>query len=189
MRTASNWVLGMMVATCLGCGVELTKNEGERRTAGGGGIGGVMTENPMESKPAPVTTPVEPAPTQPAETPPAVQSSEPAAAAPVDSAATPGTVQEKAEAGAGKKGRFEGSGFVVTPIRAFFRTEQKIIYDNIAYNLKLYQAANGNFPKTQEEFDEQIIAANQIKLPELPAGHRYVYDPKKGELMVEKPAP
>jgi hypothetical protein len=183
---ASHWVLGISLATCLGCGVELTKDEGQRRTAGGGGIGGVMTESPMESQAKPAqeaSSPVEPTPTEPAP----AQAVE---AAPADNAtATPGTVQEKAAVGAGKKGRYEGSGFVVTPIRAFFRAEQRIIYDNIAYNLKLYQAANGNFPKTQEEFDEQIIAPNQIKLPELPAGHRYVYDPKKGELMVEKPAP
>ena len=35
---------------------------------------------------------------------------------------------------------------------------------------------------------QKIIKENQIKLPELPFGQRYVYDPKKEQLMVEKPA-
>jgi len=36
---------------------------------------------------------------------------------------------------------------------------------------------------------EKIIKANNISLPELPEGHKYVYDPKLEMLMVEKPAP
>jgi hypothetical protein len=54
--------------------------------------------------------------------------------------------------------------------------------------MQLYEATNGKKPTTHEEFMEQIIRANQIVLPELPAGQRYVYDPETGELMVEKPA-
>jgi hypothetical protein len=46
---------------------------------------------------------------------------------------------------------------------------------------------NGRGPKTHEEFMEKIIRANDIKLPELPSGHRYVYDPVQGELLVEQP--
>jgi hypothetical protein len=36
---------------------------------------------------------------------------------------------------------------------------------------------------------EKIIKANRIRLPALPQGQRYVYDPKQEQLMVEKPAP
>ena len=36
---------------------------------------------------------------------------------------------------------------------------------------------------------EKIIKENMIKLPELPEGHKYVYDPMLKTLMVEKPAP
>ena len=36
---------------------------------------------------------------------------------------------------------------------------------------------------------EKIIKANQIKLPDLPEGDRYQYDPKTEQLMVESPKP
>jgi hypothetical protein len=51
----------------------------------------------------------------------------------------------------------------------------------------LFKATNGNSPKSHEDFMAQIIDANQIHLPELAAGQRYVYDPEKEELMVERP--
>jgi hypothetical protein len=35
---------------------------------------------------------------------------------------------------------------------------------------------------------QEIIAANQIKLPQLPPGEKYVFDPQTQELMVERPA-
>lgn len=55
--------------------------------------------------------------------------------------------------------------------------------------MQLYQATNGHYPRNQQEFETQILQANNIKLPELPPGHKYVYDPKSHELMVERPAP
>ena len=35
---------------------------------------------------------------------------------------------------------------------------------------------------------DRIIKENNIRLPTLPTGNRYVYDPKTGELMIEKPS-
>ena len=40
---------------------------------------------------------------------------------------------------------------------------------------------------SHEEFMEKIVQANNIRLPELPEGHRYLYDPTTNELMVERP--
>ncbi len=34
---------------------------------------------------------------------------------------------------------------------------------------------------------ENIIKANGIALPELPAGQKYVFDPEQAQLMVERP--
>jgi hypothetical protein len=53
--------------------------------------------------------------------------------------------------------------------------------------MNLYQAREGEYPKSHEEFMEKIIKANNIKLAELPPGHRYVYDPATHTLMVEHP--
>ena len=53
---------------------------------------------------------------------------------------------------------------------------------------ELFKATEGRTPKSHEEFMEKIIKANHIHLPTLPEGHRYVYDPKQEQLMVEQPA-
>jgi hypothetical protein len=50
----------------------------------------------------------------------------------------------------------------------------------------MYKGLNGSNPKTHDEFMSKIIQENNIQLPELPPGDKYVYDPEKGELMVEK---
>ena len=51
--------------------------------------------------------------------------------------------------------------------------------------MQLFQATNGHFPKSHEEFMKEIIEFGQIKLPELPEGKSYVYEPKTHQLMVE----
>ena len=103
------------------------------------------------------------------------------------------TTRVKAEVGVGVKGQpLEDPRLVqtiVAPARALFRTEQRVVFEiQIPHAMQLYEATNGKRPATHAEFMEQIIQANQIVLPELPAGQRYVYDPETGELMVEKPA-
>lgn len=101
----------------------------------------------------------------------------------------PGTIREKAEVGVGAKGHGYGQGLVSTPAGAFFRTKERLAFDiQIKHAMNLFKAMENRAPKSHEEFMEKIIRANHIALPELPEGHRYVYDPKTEELMVEKPA-
>jgi hypothetical protein len=89
----------------------------------------------------------------------------------------------------GKQGQGYGGGIYTEPIRQRFRIEQRLIFDQIKHALELHKGLNdGRAPATHEEFMEQIIAANQIQLPELPDGQRYVYDPATEELLVERPA-
>ena len=95
--------------------------------------------------------------------------------------------REVAATGVGKKGRNYGGGIISEPIRQRFRMEQKINFQNVKRAMDLYRAEHGFFPKTEEEFMKRIIKANDIALPELPDGERYVYEPKTGELMVERP--
>ncbi|MHB8971011.1 MAG: hypothetical protein ACYC3X_11355 [Pirellulaceae bacterium] len=108
-------------------------------------------------------------------------------------AAASDTTRVKAEVGVGVKGQtLEDPRLVqmiVAPARALFHTEQRVVFEvQIPKAMQLYEASNGKRPATEAEFMEQIIRANQIVLPELPAGQRYVYDPATGELMVEKHA-
>ena len=96
----------------------------------------------------------------------------------------------KAQKGVGVKGRSldQHEGLFVTPAKAYFTVRERAVFEiQIPEALKLYKATHGNGPKSHEEFMAQIVDANQIHLPELPAGQRYVYDPEKEELMVERP--
>ena len=98
------------------------------------------------------------------------------------------TVRRRAEVGVGEKGQDIGEGIISTPIKAYFSVKQQIAFNiQIPQAMQLYKATNGYAPKTHEDFMSKIIQANFIRLPELPTGHEYVYDPEKEELMVEQP--
>lgn len=102
----------------------------------------------------------------------------------------PETERVVAGKGVGLKGRSldEHEGIYVTPAKTFFTAKEKIQFEiEIPHALALYKALEGNAPKSHEEFMEKIIKANQIKLLELPPGHKYVYDPETEILMVERP--
>ncbi len=95
-----------------------------------------------------------------------------------------------AEVGVAKQGRVIGDkeGFLRTPVKALFTAKQKVAFEfKVKPAVNLYEAENGFKPKTHEEFMEKIIKFNEIEVPELPAGHSYVWDPKVGELMVDRP--
>ena len=102
----------------------------------------------------------------------------------------PGTERVTAKAGEGKRGQSlkNETGIFVEPAKAFFRVEQRAVFEfQIPQALGLFKASEGRAPKSHDEFMAKIIAPNAIKLPELPAGNKYVYDPEREELMVEKP--
>ena len=74
-----------------------------------------------------------------------------------------------------------------------YRTEvAKIAKMKVEYDMKMYEALNGEKPKTYEEFMEKIIKkgrADGIQLPMLPYYQEYGYDVDKQELVViEYPA-
>ena len=90
----------------------------------------------------------------------------------------------KAEPGVGAAGRDLGGGYLGVTFGAYFGAKEKIAFDQMEYALKLFKALNGGPPKSQAEFMDKIIKENGIKLPELPAGKVYEYDPKTGVLNV-----
>jgi hypothetical protein len=100
------------------------------------------------------------------------------------------TERVAAEKGVGAKGRsLDGeSGLLVEPVKAFFSVQEKLAFEvQLKQAMDLYKATNGALPKSHDEFMAQVVKANNINLPELPAGHKYVYDPQQGELQVERP--
>lgn len=124
----------------------------------------------------------------PAEEPAAAET--PAAETPAAPATEPGD-SEKAAVGAGAKGRDYGEGFITTPVATIFRAEELIVFEtHIPKNLSLYKAEHNNQgPKTHEEFMQVIIKDGGVRLPELPQGDEYWYDPKTEQLMVRHPKP
>ena len=93
---------------------------------------------------------------------------------------------KKAEAGVGKKGRGYGGGILTEPIHVKFLVEQRIIFEiQVPKAMQLYKALNNRAPRSHDEFMKVIIKENQISLPPLPPGDRYVYVPESEELMVE----
>lgn len=185
----------------LGCG----DFGGSRRNASGS-AGGAGLVAPDQQVSQPAAAPAGAAPSAPAPAMPAGSAASAAAGQlgqapagqpgpaipglPVAGAAPqqPNMVQEKAQAGVTGKGDYGGPGIVTTPISTYFQAKERIIFEiQIPGAMNLYAAEKGYKPKTQEDFMRDIIQANMIKLPELPAGHKYVYDPQKGELMVEHP--
>jgi hypothetical protein len=69
-----------------------------------------------------------------------------------------------------------------------YRTEvANIAKMAVQHSMDIYEAMNGEKPKTYEEFMEQIIKkdkADGIQLPMLPYYQEYGYDPDKKELVV-----
>ncbi|MCP4816931.1 MAG: hypothetical protein GY888_30830 [Planctomycetaceae bacterium] len=99
--------------------------------------------------------------------------------------------REVAGVGVGKKGRklekHKGTGQIIAqPAVSYFRAKEKIIFEIvIPKNMQLFEATNGRYPKSHDEFMKEIVEFGQIQLPELPEGKSYVYDPKNHQLMVE----
>jgi hypothetical protein len=104
---------------------------------------------------------------------------------------SPNAQRVKADVGVGAKGRGldKFQGVLATPAKAYFTMREKAIFQvQIPHAMQMYQALHGNAPQSHDQFMKEIIQANQIQLPELPTGQRYVYDPQAKELMVERPA-
>jgi hypothetical protein len=142
-------------------------------------------------KPPPPVAPKPVETVQPSANNPATASSTqpPPPPAPFVAPQTPDTNQKEAQVGVGKKGRGYGLGVVATPAASLFAAKERIVFEiEIPEAMKLFKAMNDNKgPKSHDEFMEKIIKENRIKLPELPEGDRYQYDPKTEQLMVQSP--
>jgi hypothetical protein len=138
---------------------------------------GCSNEPPVEQKPASVFDYAAPAPTTAAPVQPATPS-------------PPASERVAAGVGVGKKGRGYGGGIVTEPVHQYFTAKERLAFEvQVPKAMQLYKAEHDNKgPATHEAFMKNIIEANSIPLPELPAGHRYQYDPKSETLMVERPA-
>lgn len=100
-----------------------------------------------------------------------------------------------ADVGVGQRGRtldqYQGGieRMIVEPARTLFAVRERMVFSaQIPQALQLYKATNGRGPISHEDFMRDIVQANNIRLPDLPPGQRYIYDPTSEELLVERPA-
>ena len=106
--------------------------------------------------------------------------------------ASPPLQNQVAGVGVGVKGRsLEGGSdynpakFASGPAAAYFRTKEKIVFEiQIPHTLNAYQALNGRYPRSHDEYMKESIGT-AIKLPQLPKGMVYRYHPETHDLWVE----
>jgi hypothetical protein len=139
-----------------------------------------------DAKPAVAAAAPQPAAGQPAVGETATAQS--TAAAPATTGDRPGYIREKAAVGMGEKGRGYGHGYIAVAAASFWAVKERIALNLIQHAMDLYKADHdGKGPRNHEEFMQKIVKENDIKLPMLPEGHKYEYDPTTEELMVMKP--
>lgn len=193
-------VAGLLLLICSGCGtsapvaqsgppqpsVETTQEPPATATIPGPPAPSTIPGPPAA---APATDPQVFGPPQTQPTPPA-EAAPPAnlPLTPPDPPATP-TETVKADVGVGAKGRsldaYEGP--IVTPAKAYFAVREKAIFQiAIPQAIQLYKAENP-IPLTFEEFKQNVLDPNKIKLPPLPPGHSYEWNPEEEQLMVRRP--
>jgi hypothetical protein len=109
---------------------------------------------------------------------------------PIDPGPAPGMMREVARPGVTGKGGYEEGILapLTTPLNTYWSAKEMAVYEiAIPRAMQIFEFAKERKPNSHEEFMREIIRKNNFKLPELPVGVRYVYDPKRGELMVERP--
>ena len=100
----------------------------------------------------------------------------------------PEPAREKAAVGVGEKGRDYPAD--IYPAATYWAIRERLAFEvQIPKAMQLFKATEGRAPKDHAEFMQRIIKESMIKLPDLPEGDRYVYDPKREELMVEHTGP
>lgn len=73
---------------------------------------------------------------------------------------------------------------VTGPLQAYGPMVEQISKTHIAHALDLFNASEGRYPNSYDEFMTRIIKENNIRLPVLPGGKQYQYDVENHKLVV-----
>ncbi len=80
----------------------------------------------------------------------------------------------------------EAASIITVPISTYFQAQERAVFDmQIPHTMNLFQATEGRYPNSEDEFFQRIIKENQIQLPKLPEGDSYVYDVPSHTLMIK----
>jgi hypothetical protein len=190
MKSNPVWPILMSLLFAAGCGMDgptPSDNKPAPATPQAADNAGT-TKSPSETKHADVKPAA--APSQPASVPAqalAVAETKSSAAAATEN--NPGETRVKAEVGMGARGRGYNKGLIGIAVTSLWATKERVALMMVQKNMDLYKAEHdGKGPKTHEEFMQKVIKENDVKLPDLPPGQKYEYDPAREELMVRMPA-
>lgn len=100
----------------------------------------------------------------------------------------------KAGKGVGAAGRSldQYEGVVVTPVKAYFAARERIFFEaEFPKNYQIWEASGNETPKNFDELKANFLDPLGLtgKLPKLPMGQKYVWNPETKELGVERPKP
>lgn len=175
-------IISLLFSLTIGCSSSTSQNLPQTPAEPPAASQAATQQNNTPPPPPPPPESFNTAKQKPVETPPKSPSE------PVSPTPGPGMELKKAELGVGDKGRGYSPGIITTPIATYFGVQERLVFEvQIPKAMQLFKAMENRPPKDQEEFMKKIIKENSIKLPSLPLGHRYIYDPKAEQLMVEEP--
>lgn len=78
---------------------------------------------------------------------------------------------------------------ITGPLEAYDPLVQQLATLGIDHAVGLFQAEEGRYPNSHEEFMTRIIQQNNIRLPGLPPGLEYQYDLENHKLRIVRTAP
>ena len=73
---------------------------------------------------------------------------------------------------------------ITGPLEAYHPTVQKLAAMGIEHAVNLFNASEGRYPNSYEEFMTRVIKENNIHLPVLQPGLEYQYDVENHKLLV-----
>ncbi len=77
---------------------------------------------------------------------------------------------------------------ITGPLEAYQPIVQQLATLGIDHAVGLFQAEEGRYPNSHDEFMTRIIKQNNIQLPVLPSGLEYQYDLENHKLVIVKTA-
>ena len=77
---------------------------------------------------------------------------------------------------------------ITGPLEILKKVRIQLATLQIEHALNLYNATEGTYPKSHEEFMTNIIQANRLVLPQLPANFQYQYDVANHKLVIVRVA-
>ncbi len=82
----------------------------------------------------------------------------------------------------------EAGGYLGTALGAGMYARHQAVFLQVKQTINHHYGLYGEYPQSHEEFMQQVIRSNNIRLPELEEGDEYLYDPTDHTLKIHRAA-